>query len=67
VVLHQRTAYDRVLGVHLALRPVKANEVRVYVVRGPSSNRKRPQGRCASKIDRRRARIRTVVPVLFSL
>jgi hypothetical protein len=56
-----------VLGVHLALRPVKANEVRVYVVLGPSSNRKRPQGRCASKIDRRRARIRTVVPVLFSL
>ena len=38
----QRTASDRVLGVHLTGRLLKANEVRVYVVRGPPSNRKRP-------------------------
>jgi hypothetical protein len=38
----QRTASNRVLGVHLGGRLLKANEVRVYVVHGPSSNRKRP-------------------------
>lgn len=38
----QRTASDRVLGVHRLGGLLKANEVRVYVVREPSSNRKRP-------------------------
>ncbi len=39
----QRTAYDRVLGVHqVRQRLLKANEVRVYVFRRRSSNRKQP-------------------------
>jgi hypothetical protein len=63
----QRTASDRVLGVHLGGRLLKANEVRVYVVRGPSSNRKRPYGPWGRKIVQRAARIRTVVQLLFSL
>ncbi len=41
----QRTAYDRVLGVHqVRQRLLKANEVRVYVFRRRSSNRKCPTG-----------------------
>jgi hypothetical protein len=41
----QRTASDRMLGVHrLGRWLLKANEVRVYVVRGPASNRKWPSG-----------------------
>jgi hypothetical protein len=56
-----------VLGVHLDARLLKANEVRVYVVRGPSSNRKRPYGPWERKIVQRAARIRTVVQPLFSL
>ncbi|GAA0906034.1 hypothetical protein GCM10009549_10700 [Streptomyces thermoalcalitolerans] len=41
----QPTASDRMLDVHLAeQRLLKANEVRVYVVRRRSSNGKRPTG-----------------------
>lgn len=41
----KRTASGRVRGVHLFRRRLlEANEVRVYVVRGPASNRKRPYG-----------------------
>lgn len=49
------------------VRAVKANEVRVYVVRGRSSNRKCPYGLCPSEIDCRAAHVRTGVPTLFSL
>ncbi len=39
----QRTASNRVRGVHrVRWRLLKANEVRVYVVNGPASNRKCP-------------------------
>ncbi|GEC04865.1 hypothetical protein SSP24_25200 [Streptomyces spinoverrucosus] len=41
----QRTASNRVLGVHrLSAGSMKANEVRVYVVLSRSSNRKGPWG-----------------------
>ncbi len=63
----QRTASSQVLGVHLPGRLLKANEVRVYVVRGPPSNRKRPYGPWGRKIAQRAVRIRTVVQPLFSL
>jgi hypothetical protein len=56
-----------VLGVHLDGRRLKANEVRVYVVHGPPSNRKRPYGAWGRKIAQRAMRIRTVVQPLFSL
>jgi hypothetical protein len=49
------------------VRAVKANEVRVYVLRGRSSNRKCPYGLCPPKIDRCAVRIRTVVQQVFSL
>jgi hypothetical protein len=49
------------------VRPVKANEVRVYVVRSRSSNRKCPYGLPPLKIDWWGARIRTDVLPLFSL
>jgi hypothetical protein len=40
----QRTASVRMLGVHrLRRRLLKANEVRVYVVRGVQSNGNRPR------------------------
>ena len=63
----QRTASDRVLGVHRLGGLLKADEVRVYVVHGPSSNRKRPYGPWGRKIAQRERRIRTVVQQLFSL
>lgn len=45
LVCPQRTASARMLGVHrLRSRLLKANEVRVYVVRSAQSNGKRPRG-----------------------
>jgi hypothetical protein len=49
------------------VRPVKANEVRVYVVRSRASNRKCPYVPSPQKIDWWGPRIRTDVLSLFSL
>ena len=57
----QRTASDRVLGVHRFGRLLKANEVRVYVVAGPASNRKCPPRPPGRKIVLAGTRIRTLV------
>lgn len=48
------------------VRPLKANEVRVYVVRSRASNRKCPHGSPLLKIHWWGARIRTDVLPLFS-
>lgn len=57
----QRTASDRVLGVHRLRRRLEANEVRVYVVRAPASNRKSPHRLPGGKIVLAGGRIRTLV------